>query len=49
MDNTKIIGEKIRALRESRQISVEDLMERTGLAPEQIGNLFLAGGLLHTH
>ena len=36
MDNTKIIGEKIRALRESRQISVEDLMERTGLAQEQI-------------
>ena len=36
MDNTKIIGEKIKALRESRQISVEDLMERTGLAQEQI-------------
>lgn len=36
MDNTKIIGEKIRALRESRQITVEDLMERTGLAREQI-------------
>ena len=36
MDNTKIIGEKIRALRESRQISVEDLMERTGLSQEQI-------------
>lgn len=36
MDNTKIIGEKIRALRESRQITVEDLMERTGLAQEQI-------------
>lgn len=36
MDNTKIIGEKIKALRESRQISVEDLVERTGLAQEQI-------------
>ena len=36
MDNTTIMGEKIRALRESRQISVEDLMERTGLAQEQI-------------
>ena len=36
MDNTKIIGEKIKALRESRQISVEDLMERTGLSQEQI-------------
>lgn len=36
MDNTKIIGEKIKALRESRQIGVEDLMERTGLAQEQI-------------
>ena len=36
MDNTKIIGEKIKALRESRQISVEDLMERAGLSQEQI-------------
>jgi len=36
MDNTKIVGEKIKALRESKQISVADLEERTGLAQEQI-------------
>ena len=36
MDSTKIVGEKIKALREAKQISVEDLMERTGLAQEQI-------------
>ena len=36
MDNTKIVGEKIKALRETKQISVDDLMERTGLSREQI-------------
>ena len=36
MDNTKIVGEKIKALRESKQISVADLVERTGLAQQQI-------------
>ena len=36
MDNTKIVGEKIKALREAKQISVDDLVERTGLAYEQI-------------
>ena len=36
MENTNIVGEKIKALREVKQISVEDLMERTGLAQEQI-------------
>ena len=36
MDNTKIVGEKIKAIRETKQISVEDLVERTGLAAEQI-------------
>ena len=36
MDSTKIVGEKIKALREAKQISVEDLMLRTGLAQEQI-------------
>ena len=36
MDNTKIVGEKIKALRETKQISVEELVERTGLAVEQI-------------
>lgn len=36
MDNTKIVGEKIKSIRESKQISVEDLVERTGLSEEQI-------------
>lgn len=36
MDNTKIVGEKIKAIRESKQITVEDLVERTGLALQQI-------------
>ena len=39
MNNTKIVGEKIRAIRESRQISVEELVERTGLAAEQISSI----------
>ena len=36
MDNTKIVGEKIKALREAKQITVAELIERTGLAQEQI-------------
>ncbi|SHF06123.1 transcriptional regulator, XRE family with cupin sensor [Bacteroides luti] len=36
MDNSKIVGEKIKALRESKEISIEDLAERSGLAVEQI-------------
>ena len=36
MDNTKIVGEKIKAIRESKRITVEDLVERTGLALQQI-------------
>lgn len=36
MDNTKIVGEKIKTLREAKQISIEDLAERSGLASEQI-------------
>ena len=36
MDNTKIVGEKIKSLRETKQISVTELAERTGLAIEQI-------------
>ena len=36
MDNTKIVGEKIKAVREAKQISVADVVERTGLAQEQI-------------
>ena len=36
MDCTNIIGEKIKALRTVKEISVEELAERTGLALEQI-------------
>jgi len=36
MDTTKIVGEKIRTLRESLSISMEELAERSGLAVEQI-------------
>ncbi len=36
MDNTQIVGEKIKSLRETKQISVSELAERTGLAEEQI-------------
>lgn len=36
MDCTNIIGEKIKTLRTTREISLEELSERTGLATEQI-------------
>lgn len=36
MDTSKIVGEKIKSLRESRSISMEDLAQRSGLALEQI-------------
>ena len=36
MDNTKIVGEKIKSLRDTKQISITELAERTGLAEEQI-------------
>jgi len=36
MDNSKIVGEKIKALRETKAISIGDLAERSGLAIEQI-------------
>ena len=36
MDTTKIVGEKIRTLRESLSISMEELAERSGLAVEQV-------------
>ena len=32
MDNTQIVGEKIKSIRETKQISVSELAERTGLA-----------------
>lgn len=36
MDSTKIVGEKIKSLRESKEISTAELAERSGLAEEQI-------------
>ena len=36
MDNTNIVGAKIKAVRESKQISIADIVERTGLAEDQI-------------
>ncbi|NDV57680.1 helix-turn-helix domain-containing protein [Bacteroides sp. 519] len=36
MDTSKIVGEKIKALRESKSISIEELAERSDLAVEQI-------------
>ena len=36
MDKTRIVGEKIKTLREAKQISLAYLVERTGLAYEQI-------------
>ncbi len=36
MDTNKIVGEKIRSLRESQSISIDQLAERSGLAMEQI-------------
>ena len=36
MDTSKIVGEKIKSLRESRSISMEELANRSGLALEQI-------------
>lgn len=39
MDTSKIVGEKIKALRENQGISVEQLAERAGLAIEQIDRI----------
>ena len=39
MDNTQIVGEKIKSIRETTQISVSELAERTGLAEEQINRI----------
>ena len=36
MDTRKIVGEKIKSLRESQSISMEELAQRSGLAIEQI-------------
>ena len=39
MDSTRIVGEKIKALREAKEISVAELAERSGLAEEQINRI----------
>ena len=39
MDCTKIIGEKIKALRTAQEITLEELAERTGLSKEQIESI----------
>ena len=39
MDNTNIIGEKIQSLRIAKEISIQELAERTGLAEEQISRI----------
>ena len=36
MDRTNVIGEKIKALRTTKEISIDELAERTGLSAEQI-------------
>ena len=36
MGNNKIIGAKIRNIRESKQLSIEEVAERSGLSNEQI-------------
>lgn len=36
MDTSKIVGEKIKSLRESQAISIEQLAQRSGLAVEQV-------------
>ncbi len=39
MKNNKVIGSKIKGLRESRQLSREDVAERAGLTPEQVESI----------
>ena len=39
MDNTKIVGEKIKSLRQAKQLNIEDIVERTGLSKEQIDRI----------
>ncbi len=36
MDTTKIVGEKIKSLRETKNITIDELADRSGLAVEQI-------------
>ena len=39
MDHNKIVGEKIKSLRETKEISITEMAERTGLAEEQINRI----------
>lgn len=39
MDHNKIVGEKIKSLRETKEISMAEMAERTGLAEEQINRI----------
>lgn len=39
MDHTKVVGEKIKSIRETKGISVSELAERSGLAEEQINRI----------
>ncbi len=39
MDSTKFVGEKIKSLRQTKEISVTELAERSGLAEEQINRI----------
>ena len=39
MDHNKIVGEKIKSLRETKEISIAEMVERTGLAEEQINRI----------
>lgn len=39
MDHTKVVGEKIKSIRETKAISVAELAERSGLAEEQINRI----------
>ena len=45
MDCTKIIGEKIKALRTAQEITLEELAERTGLSKEQIESIENRSGI----
>ena len=45
MDSTKIVGEKIKSLRETKEISVAELAVRSGLAEEQIERIARALGV----
>lgn len=49
MDTSKIVGEKIKSLRESQSISMEELAQRSGLAIEQIERIETISTCRHWH